>query len=205
VTNTRKLDFHTPRRAYTIGMWLFLAALGMLFFAGMLMYVLFFVHVFGSASVIPVHLPALTWLSTLVLLGASYTIHRAVAAVRRERQAELRKWLYTTTALALVFLIVQTPCMIEIYRVHSGFMAVATAETTGKVKPIPLDGLVFCLILVHALHVIGGIVALLLVTAAVYRGRYDHEEYMGIQHTALYWHFLDAVWLVMFATFMVTG
>jgi heme/copper-type cytochrome/quinol oxidase subunit 3 len=205
VTNARKLDFHTPRRAYTIGMWLFLAALGMLFFAGMLMYVGFFFHFFGNVAPIPVHLPVLTWLSTLLLLGASYTIHRAVAAVRRERQAELRKWLNVTTGVALVFLIVQTPCMLQIYKVHNGFMVAATAETTGKVRPIPLDGLVLCLILVHALHVLGGIVALILVNVAVYRGKYDHEEYMGILHTALYWHFLDAVWLVMFATFMVTG
>jgi cytochrome c oxidase subunit 3 len=36
-------------------------------------------------------------------------------------------------------------------------------------------------------------------------GKYDHESNMGVRHAALYWHFLDAVWLVMLTMFLVTG
>ena len=38
-----------------------------------------------------------------------------------------------------------------------------------------------------------------------YRGAYDHENYLAVRHAALYWHFLDLVWLVMFLTFWALG
>jgi heme/copper-type cytochrome/quinol oxidase subunit 3 len=61
-------------------------------------------------------------------------------------------------------------------------------------------GLIFFLILLHALHVLGGMVTLTHVTVKAHRGAYER---VGVGHdpirlTALYWHFLDGVWIVMF-------
>jgi cytochrome c oxidase subunit 3 len=53
--------------------------------------------------------------------------------------------------------------------------------------------------------VLGGIVALAIVTWRTKRQRYDHENYMGVQFAARYWHFLDIVWLAMFTMFLVMG
>jgi heme/copper-type cytochrome/quinol oxidase subunit 3 len=204
VTSISKLDFRPPRRAANIGMWLLLAALGMLFVSGMLLYVLFYLHVFGNAATIPVHLPAAMWISTAVLLVASCTIHRAVAAVRRQRLTPLLHWLYATSALAAVFLAIQFPCLAKVLAAYRAATASIVAQTSAATHPLRLDGLVFCLILLHALHVIGGIVAMGIVTVNVYRGRYDHEHYTPIRHAAWYWHFLDGVWLTMFAIFLTT-
>ncbi|HEY1923474.1 MAG TPA: cytochrome c oxidase subunit 3, partial [Tepidisphaeraceae bacterium] len=65
--------------------------------------------------------------------------------------------------------------------------------------------LVFFLIMVHALHVLGGIVALVIVTLNARRQKYDHENYMGVRFAARYWHFLDVVWIGMFTMFLVMG
>ena len=51
----------------------------------------------------------------------------------------------------------------------------------------------------HAAHVIGGMVALAIVTANAFRGRYTATRAAGVGHCAAYWHFLDVVWLVMVA------
>jgi len=64
---------------------------------------------------------------------------------------------------------------------------------------------VFVLIMVHALHVVGGIVALGIVTFNARHLKYDHENYMGVQFAARYWHFLDVVWVGMFTMFLVMG
>jgi cytochrome c oxidase subunit III len=200
-----KLDHPKSRQALAIGMWLFLAALSMLFFAGMLLYVLFYLHLFGDISLIPVKLPRATWVSTVVLLGGSFSIHRAVSAVRIERLARMRFWLYVTSLLAIVFIVIQLPCMLELWHGYSAAVGPAMAATTGKVKPVPLDGLVAVLIGLHAAHVVGGVVATLVVTYFAQRGRYDHEQYMAIRHTGLYWHFLDVIWLMMFVTFNLTS
>jgi heme/copper-type cytochrome/quinol oxidase subunit 3 len=189
-----------------IGMWLFLASLSMLFFAGMLMYILFSVHVFGRTATIPVHLPAATWVSTLVLIAGSFTIHRALANVRVQRLNPMRVYLYATTALAVIFLIIQFPCMWVILQSHRAALNKAVLGAGGiTANPVPLDGLVFCLILLHALHVIGGVIAMVVITVRAAHNRYDHENYMGVRHAALYWHFLDIIWLMMFSIFLITA
>jgi hypothetical protein len=37
------------------------------------------------------------------------------------------------------------------------------------------------------------------------QGKYDHENYAGIKHAAMYWHFLDGVWIVMFFGMSILG
>src|ERR1700722_9156420 len=96
VMNGSKSGFRAPPRASAIGMWLFLAALGMLFISSMWLYVLMRLHFFGRISNDPIHMPTLAWGSTAVLLTGSFTIHRAVVAIRRERLATCLKFLYIT-------------------------------------------------------------------------------------------------------------
>jgi heme/copper-type cytochrome/quinol oxidase subunit 3 len=187
-------------------MRLFLASLSMLFIAGMVLYVLLRTGTFGRATISPIILPSGTWFSTLALLAGSFTIHRAVVNIRRERFGKFRAYLNATTALAAVFLAIQFPCLWDIlasYRAKQNHLL--ATHLPGQFMPMPMDGLVFCLILLHALHVVGGIIAMSLVTANSLRGRYDHESYGAVANAALYWHFLDVVWLVMFTIFRVTA
>jgi heme/copper-type cytochrome/quinol oxidase subunit 3 len=187
-------------------MRLFLASLGMLFISGMLLYVLFRSGSFGKSTIAPIVLPPGTWFSTVVLIAGSFTIHRAVVSIRRERFGPFRAWLNATTALAALFLAIQFPCLWEILDSYRARQAqVLATHLPGQFAPMPMDGLVFCLILLHALHVVGGIIAMSFVTANALRGRYDHESYMGVANAALYWHFLDVVWIVMFTVFRVTS
>jgi len=206
VTFESKSGFRPPPRASAIGFWLVLAALGMLFVSSMLLYTLMRTHVFGRISEKPVEMPYLAWGSTAVLLAASFAIHRSVVAIRRERLATCLRYLYITSALAVVFLIVQSPCMAQVLAEHRQFRDAAAAnKVPGEFAPVSIYGLVFILILLHALHVVGGIVALAVVTWRARNRAYDHENYMGIQFAARYWHFLDIVWISMFAMFLALG
>jgi heme/copper-type cytochrome/quinol oxidase subunit 3 len=186
----------TSRRATAIGMWLFLASLTMLFVSGIVLYFLLRIKVFGAGVTSRIHLPIALWFSTIVLLSGSYTIHKALSDVRRERLPQFRTHIITTLVLAVVFLAIQFPSLWVILQEHR----VALAH-----QGIRLYGLVFCLILLHALHVVGGIVALWVVAARAMRDRYDHENFSGVKYAAAYWHFLDIIWIVMFAMFTITG
>lgn len=68
-----------------------------------------------------------------------------------------------------------------------------------------LEGLLFILILLHALHFVAGMAALTVVTRRGLRGRYDHEYHGGVRMCALYWRFLDVVWIALFGTFLLTA
>jgi cytochrome c oxidase subunit 3 len=55
----------------------------------------------------------------------------------------------------------------------------------------------------HALHVIGGMGFLGFVMVQAARQRYDHERHWTVDNCASYWHFLDAVWIIMLVTFFI--
>ena len=52
---------------------------------------------------------------------------------------------------------------------------------------------------------LGGLVPLFYITLQSYAGRYDHEHYTPVRLIAMYWHFLDVIWVVMFGLLVMTG
>lgn len=188
-----KPGFRVPRKTATVGMLLFLAALAMLFISSLLGYALIRLRATAPpAGAFPIPWPL--WLSTCIMIASSVAMHRALRSVQLERQPQFRANLLATLILALLFVAVQTPCMLNLYREHQ-----AAAASSG----LGTFGLMLFLILVHALHVVGGIIPLVVVAHHAFTDRYDHEHYEPVRQTAMYWHFLDAVWLVMFAVLAV--
>ena len=61
----------------------------------------------------------------------------------------------------------------------------------------------FMLTGLHAAHVIGGVILLGVVTARAAQGRYGSGRHNGVTYAAMYWHFLDAVWIVLFAVLVL--
>jgi cytochrome c oxidase subunit III len=121
----------------------------------------------------------------------SVTIQLAVRELCREHQQPFRRWLHATLALAVAFVIVQAPSL----------KVLLERNAELRQKHIAFYGLIFVLILLHAAHVVGGIAALVWTSKRSADGAYDHENYQPVGRVALYWHFLDVVWLIMFLTF----
>lgn len=193
-----------PAGTAALGMRLFLISLFMLFGAAMVGYA--FIRMTGGqmpshgsfrSSPPPgsLHFPRLLWLSTALVICVSFTMSRTVSAVRREKQHQFRIWLSISLALAIAFLLVQAPAMAALLIEHQRLRAAG----------LFLYGLVFMLILLHALHVAGGMFALVRISFRAHHGAYDHEHYQPVRHTAWYWHFLDVIWILMFATFLLTA
>lgn len=206
---------HLPPGTGTVGMVLFLLALAMLFISSLLGFLLIRYASRDAPAAGTLDLPWALWLSTLVMLASSVTMHWSFQSVRMERQGLFRRWLAITLGLAVLFLIVQTPSLFTLVQDHLPQMreyqqALDQARARGDMSggagvPMPISGLVFLLIFVHALHVIGGLLPLVVVTVKAQRGAYDHEHHRPVKHMAMYWHFLDAVWIVMFATLLLAA
>jgi heme/copper-type cytochrome/quinol oxidase subunit 3 len=196
----RDPDATTPREPSftnvgTVGMILFLAALFMLFAASLLAYVLIRL---GKRDTIPsgqIHLPSLLWLSTVLVIGVSVALGLASRQIREGKHRSYRKSLTAALALAAGFLTVQAPAMVNLLSQHQALRSSGTN--------MHLYGLIFFLILLHALHVVGGMVSLTYVTVKAHRGGYERAGHDPIRHTTLYWHFLDVVWIVMFSVFLL--
>lgn len=204
-----------PRGTNELGMYLFLASLLLLFAASMLGYGIFRLmatfdrptteNAAGSVlnavgdSVQPalplqsLSLPWPLWVSSVIILASGFTLHRALQSVRTEKLAAFRQWMVTTLLLSMLFLVIQTPALIAL-------LLDRQVDNAGA-----LSAFLFFLILLHALHVVGGIVPLFKTTLSAYAGRYDHEHYGPVKMLAMYWHFLDLVWIVMFGVFLALG
>ena len=188
----------SARRMGTFGVMLFLISLSMLFAFSLIGYVVYRLHLADAGSIRHValgdlDLPMYLWLSTFVIVVSSAMLHYAGISVAHERQTTFRKAITATAGLAVLFLIVQGPALYDLYR---------TAVAAGG-DGTTLPRLVMMLIILHALHVIGGIIPLAVITAKAHRGAYDHEHHHAVTHFALYWHFLGVVWILMFSVLMI--
>ncbi len=121
-------------------------------------------------------------INTFVLLTSSYFVVLAHDAAHHERYQKAARLLALTVAGGFVFLAVKT--YEYSHEIHAGFVP---ARSVFWSFYYTLTGL-------HALHVIGGMVAMTVVALAVRKGQNPQRvEYVGI-----YWHFVDVVWIFLF-------
>jgi heme/copper-type cytochrome/quinol oxidase subunit 3 len=170
-----------------MGMYALIVALGVLFAASVVGYLTIrSAHQPWPPPGFPV-LPRTLWLSTLAILAASVAIQRALGAVRRADLRATCRGLVLTLGCGLAFLGLQALAWWQVVR---------QIETSGASGPYVK--LFYVLTGLHAVHVLGGLGPLAVVTRRAFAGRYDAQSYAGIQYSAIYWHFLDAVWCVLF-------
>ena len=98
---------------------------------------------------------------------------------------------------------VLTPSSERLGQSPRGIGSGGTSPRDPAAGQVGLDGLLFMLILLHALHFVGGMVALTIVTVRSLAGRYDHEYHGGVKLCAVYWRFLDVVWIALFGSFLL--
>lgn len=205
---------HLPHFTGTLAMLWFISGLAMLFGAGLIGYIMIRVNRADTVAIGTLQLPHMLWLSTALVVVASITIQLAVVSIRRERQDRLRAWMVVTLFIGIAFVIIQIPSLSSLIHQHfaqeeifRSRQAAVMLEGGDKwsVKANPLFGLIFVFIVIHAAHVLGGIVHLIVVTRGAFLGKYDHEFYNPVKHAAMYWHFLDVVWLIMFGLMVGAG
>lgn len=207
---------HLPRGTGTLGMWLFLAALGILFAASMIGYLVIRLVTLkpyenpvtgvvvrqAGPALGSIAIPPGLWVSTAVMLASSFTMHLALRAIQQEKQEVFRRCLVATAALAAMFLVIQMPSLWALLNEHLAYREQLRGDTTLGLLPY---GMVFFLIAIHAAHLVGGIIPLSVVTRHAWRRRYDHESHNPVKYLAMYWHFLDVVWVCLFAGFLLIG
>jgi cytochrome c oxidase subunit 3 len=176
--------------AGVFGMWLLLVTLGVLFVAGILGYLVVRLGQDPLEPFVPEDAPPLPrslLLSTFMLLASSGTMHATVRAVRRG-QPDAGTWAGWTLLLGAAFLSVQVWAWFGLWQaqLHIGDSLYAWTFYV-------LTGL-------HAAHVVGGLVPLMVVWRRAAAGRYSPDHPEGVVYCAMYWHFLDVVWLALYAT-----
>ncbi len=129
----------------------------------------------------------LTSISTFVLLMSSLAMVLALAGIQRGDQRSGRNWLLATAGLGSVFLGFQAYEFTHFY--HEGL----TLSTN-------LFGSTFYMLTgCHGAHVAVGVLWLLSLAWQAHKGRLGPEKSLTVEISGLYWHFVDVVWIVIFA------
>lgn len=132
--------------------------------------------------------------ATICLLSSSVTIVLAEKALHKTAMAAFRLWWILTIVLGAIFL---TATGIEWQKlIYQDHLTIATN----------LFGTTFySLVGLHATHVTVGLVFLLLVLIATLAGFPIHKQTRRVTILSWYWHFVDAVWVVVFTVVYVIG
>lgn len=129
-----------------------------------------------------------TFANTAILLASAVAMSRAYGDLRQGNLAGLRRGLGATMALGAGFLLVQGYEWVELIRY-------------GLTLDSSMYGTTFyTLIGFHGLHVAGAVIWVAVVLARAFAGRYSQQRFSGVQICAVYWYFVCALWVVLFAT-----
>ncbi len=127
-------------------------------------------------------LPAI---NTIILVSSSFVIHLGDNAVKRNDIPGLRKWYGLTALMGAIFLAGQVYEYMNLgYGLSTNLFSNCFYVMTGF----------------HGLHVLLGICLILGVIWRLRRqGHYSSHKHTGVEMAEIYWHFVDIIWIVLFA------
>jgi cytochrome c oxidase subunit III len=131
---------------------------------------------------------------TICLLSSSITIHLAVAALRKMKTGSFARWWLLTFLLGTTFL--AGTAMEWRHLIYDEGLTIQT-NLFGTTY--------YSLVGLHAFHVLMGLLALFTVWLFTIFGKMKSDYADRVDALALYWHFVDAVWVVVFLVVYVIG
>lgn len=195
----------------SLGMWVFLAT-EVMFFGNLFLGVAIYRYQYPvSFTVASEHL---NWqigsINTIVLLCSSFTIVMAVHSARLGRQKPLIVYLCITAGLGVLFLMLKG---LEYYSDYWEYLIPGWRFRPEEWKEAGADPQEVQLFLMfywfmtglHALHVTIGIAVVTLMAVLAWKGRFSMAYYAPVDVTALYWHFVDIVWIFLLPMLYLLG
>ena len=118
-------------------------------------------------------------------------MHRSLRDFRERSMGKYKAMITLTAALGVVFLVSQTLGFISLYS-----------------RGIRLDwnvsaGLLFVITGMHMLHVLGGVIAILVIFARAYRKNIRSYSALPVEIVSTYWHFVDVLWIYLYIFFII--
>jgi cytochrome c oxidase subunit III len=123
--------------------------------------------------------------ATALLVLSSFTFAAGLRGARAGRLGSFRRWIVVTIVLALGFL---------------GFQLLDWVQAGFSVSSHAYGTMVYAMTGFHGLHVIAGVLLMLVVLGRMAQGAYRDGNVDGPESVGYYWHFVDVVWIGLYAT-----
>lgn len=172
---------------FRIGMWFLLLVVLMTFGGLISAYIVIATN--GVLEWHPFDLPFQVWISTFLIFVSSITYRIAQGALNAANQTKAKNWFLATTIFGGMFIASQLLAWF------------ALVQRGVYVQSNPYAGFFYILTAVHAVHVVGGIIALGFIVLRTWEKTSSNEELTKRQQVSnavsWYWHFMDGLWLVL--------
>lgn len=182
-------------RRNRLGMWLFFLSETFLF--GGLLVARFFLWG-GTRPELPQIVPLII---TGVLLLSSFFMNRAEMAIANDDRKNFMRGLLITAFLGLVF-------FLGVLFFEWGFSFEEGRLVLGN-HIHPTDGVYGAVLYgmtgMHALHVLSGIILIMLIWNLGRKGQFSANDHWGVEATAIYWHYVDLVWVFFYPAIYLIG
>ncbi len=146
----------------------------------------------GAGDWFSIVLPQIFWISSAVILFSSVTMNISLQSFKNDKTKSGILFLGITLALGLVFAWCQFKGWGALTR--NGIYLVQAKGQTSLIS----GSFIYLLSGLHLAHMAGGILALLFTFIRSLLGRYSSTNVHGLRICAIYWHFLDALWIYLF-------
>lgn len=139
-----------------------------------------------------IEVPVIFWFSTLTILSSSATIHLSLKSLRDKRMVEYRRWMVVTAVLGVLFIISQIIGFVQFGKQDIRIIGAGSNASYS---------FLFAISSLHGLHVLGGVIALLVIAIRAVSISKRNYSTLPLEITATYWHFVDALWIYLFIFF----
>lgn len=137
-------------------------------------------------------LPSVFWISTVVILISSLTMHLALKYFKAHERKKYRLLITLTAILGLSFALLQLYGFTQLHERGIQIFGIGSNASASFL------GIIVGL---HALHVLGGIIALATIFFRAYGTKVKRYDKTPVEIVAIYWHFVDILWIYLFLFF----
>lgn len=200
---SHELPFATQLKANRMGLWLFFISEFFLF--GALLLTRFYLWLEpGMGQTRPALSQEMGFLTTAILLVSSYFVYRGETAMEFGDVKQFTRSFMIAAVLGALFFVGVVFFEWNIFGLSG---ELAGIELFGHLRPWDgvYGGVFFMMTGMHALHVLSGIFLILVVWNRGRKGDFSAERHWGVEGTALYWHYVDVIWIIFYPALYLIG
>lgn len=147
----------------------------------------------NQANWVPVEMPRMFLYSTAVILLSSLSVQMAVRSFKQREMTQYRALVAVTFALGIAFVAMQWLAFQQLWNSGVHWKGAGAGQFLYIIAGL------------HALHVFGGIIALMVMFLRAFFGQVKSYSAVPVEIAATYWHFVDVLWIYLLVFFIWIG
>ncbi|MCP4360080.1 MAG: heme-copper oxidase subunit III [Chloroflexi bacterium] len=196
--HSHEMPYEQQHKANRMGLWIFF--LSEIFLFGALFAARF--YLWGDTR--PELSQELGLIATTVLLVSSFFVYRGETAMEQGERGTFLSSFMIAAFLGIIFFVSVVIMEWNIFNLEGSFAGI---EIFGHLRPEHgvYAGVFYAMTGMHALHVLSGVFLLLVVWNRGRKGDFSPDRHWGVEGTALYWHYVDVVWVFFYPALYLIG